>query len=231
VVGEPKSRLHGLLVGLALVAGALFALAAWLMLTYVQPRYLGWIGLIGLFDLAGAVGGLVLAGQMKARLRDPVTGLYNRGFLEGELQREIERARRYRRSLTLLTLAVEEARSETGLNDVTLRAVAGVLLACTRGSDTPCRSGPGEFTLLLPETDAVGATTLARRIHDLIDRRAQAGTLPVTAHLGLASFPAYPEVPALLEAAARAAKQARSKRTVLEISLAAIPGGRAGASS
>lgn len=229
-MAEPKTRWRGLLLGLALVAGALFALAAWLMLTYVQPRYLGWIGLIGLFDLAGALGGLVLAGQVKARLRDPVTGLYNRHFLEGEVQREIERARRYRRHLAVLTIAAEEERGES-LSDLNLRSVAGVLLACTRASDTPTRSGPGEFTLLLPETDPAGAATLGRRIHELIDRRAQAGTLPVTVHVGVAAFPAFMEATELLAAAARAAKHARSKRTVLEVALASVPGGQAGASS
>ncbi len=230
MVAEPKTKWRGLLLGVALVAGALFALAAWLLLTYVEPRYLAWIGLIGLFDLAGALGGLVLAGQIKARMRDPVTGLYNRTFVEGELGREIERARRYRRSLTVLTMHAEENRGGD-LNEINLRSLAGVLLACTRASDTPCRSGPAEFTLLLPETDPLGASVLGRRIHELIDRRAQAGTLPVTAHLGVAGFPAHADGEAILAAASRAARQARSKRTALEVALASIPGGRAGTSS
>lgn len=206
------------MVFVALVAGGVFSLAAWLLLTYVGVPYLKWIGVVGLFDLAAAFGGLVLAGQLRGRDRDNVTGLDNRRSLEVQTQREIERSRRYRRRLTLLTLLASDAVDGGPLTENTLRSLAGVLIACTRATDVACRTGACELTLLLPETDAVGASALAHRVHELVARRQRAGTLPAMLHMGIAEYPAHPDPAALIAAAAHSAAEAKARGALIEIS-------------
>jgi diguanylate cyclase (GGDEF)-like protein len=100
---------------------------------------------------------------------DPLTGLPNRrGFMEG-CGRELERARRYGGTLSVLMLDADHFKrinDEYGHagGDLALQHLAETLLGTLRATDVAGRMGGEEFAVLLPETDIAGARQLAQRI-------------------------------------------------------------------
>jgi len=102
-------------------------------------------------------------------LRDALTGVYNRAFLEEALRRETALARRYKTPLSLIVLDIDDFKAindEHGheAGDRVLVAVTEAVRACLRESDILSRYGGDEFTVLLSSTDAAGARVLARNI-------------------------------------------------------------------
>ena len=100
---------------------------------------------------------------MRASSRsDPLTGVANsRVFLE-LLKREIARARRYKRPLTLAYLDLDNFKSVNdilghAMGDKVLQTVVSTVNANIRVTDVVGRLGGDEFVLLLPETDMQGA--------------------------------------------------------------------------
>ena len=96
--------------------------------------------------------------QRFAIRRDPLTGLANDVELEDQLTRELARAARYSTHLTLGMLAVERE------GDDAVRAVARALAATLRSIDIAARLPGGEFALVFPQTNAVGAQGAFDRI-------------------------------------------------------------------
>jgi diguanylate cyclase (GGDEF)-like protein/PAS domain S-box-containing protein len=89
-------------------------------------------------------------------IRDPLTGLFNRRYMEETLERETRRVARARRSLGIIMLDVDHFKQFNDTfghdaGDVLLRELGGFLRAHIRGEDVACRYGGEEFTLILPE--------------------------------------------------------------------------------
>jgi len=108
-------------------------------------------------------------------ITDGLTGLYLHRHFQETLEREVERARRYERPLSLLLLDVDQFKSlndrfghPTG--DDVLRGVAAVLRAQLRSSDLPARYGGDEFAAILPQTSLAGARAFAERIRSALRR-------------------------------------------------------------
>ncbi|HOI54423.1 MAG TPA: GGDEF domain-containing protein [Phycisphaerae bacterium] len=104
---------------------------------------------------------------------DPLTGVYNRRFMEGFLEREIARAARFRRPLSVLFIDVDHFKQINDshghlVGDAILRQLAKLLGAATRDVDCLCRYGGEEFMLTLLETELWGATQLAEKIRRLV---------------------------------------------------------------
>jgi diguanylate cyclase (GGDEF)-like protein/putative nucleotidyltransferase with HDIG domain len=100
---------------------------------------------------------------------DPSTGLLASRPFRGRLAEEVARAHRHGRSLTLVALAIDELDALTSrqgfrAGDQLLEAVARLLRAQLRTSDVLARSGPAEFALLLPESDAASARAALERV-------------------------------------------------------------------
>jgi diguanylate cyclase (GGDEF)-like protein/putative nucleotidyltransferase with HDIG domain len=100
---------------------------------------------------------------------DSVTGLLSGRAFRGRLSEEVERARRYRRGLSVAVIAVDdftavEARHGFKAGDELLRAVARRLCQATRSHDLIGRTGHAEFGLLLPETEAIRALPSLQRL-------------------------------------------------------------------
>jgi diguanylate cyclase (GGDEF)-like protein len=152
-------------------------------------------------------------------LRDPLTGLYNRRFLEEYLVHERLRATRKNRPLSVIMLDIDHFKRVNDTfghdaGDAVLRRMGLVLQGHVRGSDIACRIGGEEFALLLPEASLVIAYQRAERIldtvrHMQIKHRGQ--TLgAITVSLGVAAFPKHGDTPeALIRAADQALYQAK----------------------
>ena len=101
--------------------------------------------------------------------RDPLTGLPSLGRLRDELEREVHRARRHGRALSVAVVDVDHfrdvnARGGYNAGDLVLREVAKMLEGATRSSDIVARTGSDEFVLVLPETDTLGALNAFERL-------------------------------------------------------------------
>lgn len=107
--------------------------------------------------------------------RDALTGLHNRRHFDEVLLREWERARRARESISVLLIDVDHFKAYNDTyghpaGDDCLTRIARVFAgAMRRPGDTAARYGGEEFVILLPETDAAGATDVAHRILTDVD--------------------------------------------------------------
>ncbi|MFD0739538.1 diguanylate cyclase [Lysobacter koreensis] len=137
-------------------------------------------------------------------LRDPLTGLFNRRFLEENLQRELLRCERRGLPLSVLMIDVDHFKrfnDEYGhaAGDALLAAIGATLRASTRGEDLACRYGGEEFTVVLPEIGREAALQRGEEIRLAIaaTTAAHMGRTvgPTTASLGIASFPADAAAP------------------------------------
>ncbi len=107
---------------------------------------------------------------------DPLTGIANRQAVLTRLEEELGRSARYRRPLSVVMVDLDHFKRlndtyghEAG--DTVLRVVAGRIASNIRSTDLVGRFGGEEFLLILPETDADAAATMAEKL-----RRAVAGS-------------------------------------------------------
>lgn len=101
-------------------------------------------------------------------IRDPLTGLYNRRYLNDSLTRELARARRGDYPVTLAMIDIDYFKKLNDtfghtVGDAVLLSLAKQLLEQTRVSDTVCRYGGEEFLILLPDVTAKIAQKIAER--------------------------------------------------------------------
>jgi len=132
-------------------------------------------------------------------IRDPLTSLFNRRYLEESLELECSRADRTGSAVSLIMADIDHFKHfndtfghEAG--DAVLKAMAELLKRLVRQGDVACRFGGEEFILVLPGTSTAEAAALADRIrlalHGLeLSHHGQAlGN--VTSSFGVASYPA-----------------------------------------
>lgn len=126
---------------------------------------------------------------------DPLTGCYNRRYLNDTLPLEVKRAWRYGRQLGLILCDLDHFKriNDThghGVGDMVLQDFAATLRGAIReGIDWLARYGGEEFVLVLPETDLLGGYAAAERLRHLVAHQVMApaaGGLKVTASFGLA---------------------------------------------
>lgn len=131
-------------------------------------------------------------------IRDGLTGIYNRRELEKRLHQECQRARRYHRPLSVLMLDIDHFKNVNDryghqAGDEVLITVADLIQLNVRPVDVVCRYGGEELAVILPETNAEGASTAAERIRstveDSITATPQGDMVHVTVSIGLATFP------------------------------------------
>jgi diguanylate cyclase (GGDEF)-like protein len=130
---------------------------------------------------------------------DPLTHLYNWGYFNHQLEKEILRSSRSGESFSLLTLDLDGFRayndrfSESSGN-IALQEFAGILSGSVREVDTVARLGGDEFGILLLEGNTEGAQALAQRIIQRFQRHLLPGdketrTERLSVSIGVASFP------------------------------------------
>ncbi len=131
-------------------------------------------------------------------IRDPLTGLFNRRYMAETLEREVHRARRTGRPLSVLMADVDgfkQKNDEFGhdAGDAVLVGLAALLQGSLRKEDIACRYGGEEFVLVLPDASAENAVRRAEQLREATRqlRVPHQGLLldPVTISVGVAAFP------------------------------------------
>jgi diguanylate cyclase (GGDEF)-like protein/PAS domain S-box-containing protein len=133
-------------------------------------------------------------------LRDPLTGLYNRRFMQESLDREVLRAQRRKRPLSVAFLDLDHFkffndRFGHDAGDAVLRTLGELLRSHYRAEDVICRFGGEEFAVILPETTAREAAKrsdslrLAVKALTISHRGATLGTISVS--IGIACYPEH----------------------------------------
>lgn len=122
-------------------------------------------------QVLNTVGSLHTQADQMAKLAhtDPLTGLANRRHLFDQLESEFARAQRYRRPFSLLYIDLDgfkEINDQFGhlFGDEILRGSARSMQAVLRTTDLLARIGGDEFAVLLPETNLVGAKSVAVKL-------------------------------------------------------------------
>jgi diguanylate cyclase (GGDEF)-like protein len=146
-------------------------------------------------------------------IRDPLTSLYNRRFLQDYLPRELIRARRERAPLAVIMMDLDHFkrlndRAGHQAGDQVLVETGALLKRHVRGSDIACRYGGEEFAVVLPRTTLESALRRGEEICSAV--RGEHRLRGVTASLGVALCPAHgTDGEALLRAADKALYEAK----------------------
>jgi diguanylate cyclase (GGDEF)-like protein len=130
-------------------------------------------------------------------ITDGLTQLINHKHFQVMLEKEIERARRYKRPVSLLIMDIDHFKSFNDtyghpVGDLVLREIAQSIRDNLRLNDSAARYGGEEFAVIIPENDERGALLTAERIRQTIERKIiQSGNdqLRVTISIGCATFP------------------------------------------
>jgi two-component system cell cycle response regulator len=129
---------------------------------------------------------------------DPLTRVLNRRALLDRLTAEVDRARRYNSSLTLLLLDLDHFKQVNDTaghlaGDSVLRQTGALLEEAIRKVDIVARYGGEEFVVMLPETVSEGGVVFAERLRERIAARAfdvgSERTVHLTVSIGIATFP------------------------------------------
>lgn len=163
-------------------------------------------------------------------IRDPLTGIFNRRYLEETLEREVRRATRFEQSLGVLMLDLDHFKKFNDTyghdaGDDVLRETAGFLSKCVRAEDVVCRYGGEEFVIILPAANLDATHSRAEDIRlklrelTLMHQGQLLGR--ITASFGVACFPDHGATrQVLLEAADaalyRAKREGRDRVAVAE---------------
>ncbi len=153
---------------------------------------------------------------------DPLTRLYNRGYLNDRLREEVVRTARSKQSFTLLLIDIDRfvqfnQRHGRRAGDEVLRGLATLLKKICRGSDTVCRLSGATMGILLADTPLAGAKIFAENVRKAVETetfQTSAGPIQVTIGQGLAEFPHH--------GVSGEALMARAEQALLEAKLSGL---------
>ena len=133
-------------------------------------------------------------------IRDPLTNLFNRRYMEESSERELRRAARKQTPLGIIMLDVDHFKQFNDgfghdAGDEMLRLVARLLQSSIRAEDIACRYGGEEFVLVLPDSSLEDARRRAEQLREAtrqiqlqLHGQAAAG---ISLSLGVAAFPIH----------------------------------------
>src|SRR5947208_831217 len=197
---------------LALMSVGALGCMLWLANPWLVPLCLGPLFLIYRSLLVPTL-------QEEART-DPKTELANMKHWNEVAQAEVERARRFRRPLTVVLADLDLLRDINNRHghltgDQMIRRVADAIRGALREYDVPARFGGDEFAILMPETTLPEAMTVAERVRRGVDaiglKDSDGLTLGASGRIGVAQLPGHGRTASeLLAAADRAVYQAKA---------------------
>jgi diguanylate cyclase (GGDEF)-like protein len=172
-------------------------------------------------QLALSISNLKMKESLQSQsIRDPLTSLVNRRYLDDLLKRELDHAKRHLRPLSVMMVDIDHFKlfndtygREGG--DIVLKGVGSLLQKLLRVSDIVCRFGGEEFLLVLPESPLDMAL---KRSEDLRQKIAEHSFMiqgkslkEITISIGISAFPEHGELgEELISAADQALFKAKS---------------------
>jgi diguanylate cyclase (GGDEF)-like protein len=152
-------------------------------------------------QLALSLASLQLRETLRERsIRDPLTHLFNRRFLEESLERELQVAARKNQALAVLFLDLDHFKRFNDIfghhaGDMVLQSIAELFRSFFRSTDICCRYGGEEFAIVLPESSAPDAAIRADALRLEVKKMRleyKKQTLgPITLSAGVAAFPEH----------------------------------------
>jgi len=132
----------------------------------------------------------------KLSITDPLTGIYNRRYLNKRLSEEITRYNRYKHPFSFMMLDMDKFKDYNDTfghiaGDNLIKALAQKVAKSLRGIDIAARFGGDEFVAIFPQTPKVDAIQITNRLKEKIDiaLREQSLEVPLSVSMGLATFP------------------------------------------
>lgn len=148
-----------------------------------------------------ALSNLRLQSKLKNQsIRDPLTGLFNRRYLEETMQRELSRSKRKKEPLSILVLDIDHFKKYNDTmghdaGDALLVHFTALLQQNTRKEDIVCRYGGEEFVVVLPSTAQETAWHLAEKFRLLVKEMQVTFNKTkidgITVSIGVATFPEH----------------------------------------
>ena len=127
-------------------------------------------------------------------LRDALTGLYNRRYMEDAFERYADQANRTKSPLSLIMVDLDHFKKlndEHGhaMGDAVLAEAASSVLAAMRPCDIACRYGGEELVILLPDCSLESAAAKAEVLRKAIERLSERHGIPISASFGVSTIP------------------------------------------
>jgi len=167
---------------------------------------------------------IALREQLRTQsLRDPLTGLYNRRYMEDSLERYTSLAERSGASTSVIMIDLDHFKSLNDLHghakgDAVLRDVAAQLVGGVRPTDVVCRYGGEELMIILPECGLDDAAARAEVLRCRVEALGAAHEAQISASFGVATIPetstTHVDVVAMADAALYVAKQQGRNRVL-----------------
>jgi diguanylate cyclase (GGDEF)-like protein len=125
---------------------------------------------------------------------DNLTGLFNQIHFTELLKKEVARSARYNRKFSIVIFDIDDFKHINrqfgyARGDDLLMQISGLLLNNIRNVDILGRSGGGEFSVLLPETDKMGGILMGQRMLKLASDKIEIDDYPVTLSAGVSGYP------------------------------------------
>lgn len=126
-------------------------------------------------------------------IKDGLTEIYNKRYFEEALERELSRAQRHQRELSMLIFDIDFFKKVNDTfghlaGDYVLRDLASVISKRSRHEEVFARYGGEEFVVLLPESNSSEAITLAEQLRKLVEDHKfvfEGEEIPVTVSIGV----------------------------------------------
>ncbi|MHA6717994.1 GGDEF domain-containing protein [Sphingomonas sp. RS6] len=171
-----------------------------------------------------AVSNIALREKLRTQaLRDPLTGLYNRRYMEDALSRYASMAERSGASLSAIMIDLDHFKKlndEFGhaMGDAVLRETAATIMGVLRPSDVACRYGGEELLVILPECALAEAMARAEVMRARIEALSATHDARISASFGVASMPectrSHGDLLGIADAALYQAKEGGRNRVV-----------------
>lgn len=143
-----------------------------------------------------ALSNIALRDKLRSQaLRDPLTGLYNRRYMEDALERVVRLAERERTEVSVIMIDLDHFKRLNdqyghAKGDAVLRDSAAAIINQLRETDIACRYGGEELIVVLPNCGLDMAAAKAERIRASIETLSEPNGAQVSASLGVACVPA-----------------------------------------